>query len=444
VPGEVVLGDVCSFTVDHEQSNRNTVQEVEWTTDFANVTRARIEFGLAGGELGMTAPVDLEELDEPTYLVGMKADRDYAFRIVAESEAGTCTSSELSFTTGSLPDGLPLITKAVSKPGASQGFIVTTPGVDPDFAGQARDLPSAYIFDTDGDLVWWIDEVVFDAVHAQLSWDAKHVWFFSRNSAQPDFWNVVEAPWHGIFFYPEGVGFAPYDFAVFPNDGVAAPHPEVSTDPPSYVELRSTEFGRGYFVLSDLSELYDAEEGGFRPTAVRYQPEDDTVTFGDSLLGGFIKVTHAGDLVWQLGGSSPKGDSFALEGIEQWADNNGYHLTSDGRLLFFNNTSVGAGGDPASRVVELQLDEENWTATKTWEYQDDAMYSADLGDVQRLPNGNVLITYSMLGVMREVTPSGEIVQEFDNSHSFATRAGRGWALFGYAEFRTSLYGPPLR
>ena len=83
-------------------------------------------------------------------------------------------------------------------------------------------------------------------------------------------------------------------------------------------------------------------------------------------------------------------------------------------------------------MFELELDEADWAATKTWEYVPDGTNTGILGDVQRLPNGNVLVTYSAQGVIQEVTPKGDVVQSF---------AG---VSFGYAEFRTSLYGPPLR
>ena len=56
-----------------------------------------------------------------------------------------------------------------------------------------------------------------------------------------------------------------------------------------------------------------------------------------------------------------------------------------------------------------------------------------LGDAQRLPNGNTLVVYSDTGEMREVTPDGEVVQRLTAPHTF-----------GYAKFRETLYGPPLR
>jgi hypothetical protein len=86
-----------------------------------------------------------------------------------------------------------------------------------------------------------------------------------------------------------------------------------------------------------------------------------------------------------------------------------------------------------SAVIELALDETGQTATKTWQYQN-GMNSSILGDAQRLPNGNVLVTFSHVGLMQEITPSGTVVQEFKSLI----------LSFGYADFRPSLYGPPPR
>jgi hypothetical protein len=50
--------------------------------------------------------------------------------------------------------------------------------------------------------------------------------------------------------------------------------------------------------------------------------------------------------------------------------------------------------------------------------------------VQRLPNGNTLITYSNGGTIVELDPQDNIVARFT--------AGS----LGYSQFRETLYGPP--
>jgi len=54
-----------------------------------------------------------------------------------------------------------------------------------------------------------------------------------------------------------------------------------------------------------------------------------------------------------------------------------------------------------------------------------------LGDVQRLPNGNTVVTYSNGGVILELDASWNTVQTLKGG-------------FGYADWRQTLYGPPER
>ena len=77
-------------------------------------------------------------------------------------------------------------------------------------------------------------------------------------------------------------------------------------------------------------------------------------------------------------------------------------MTEDGHFLFFNNLAEDSSGNLVSKAFELVLDEANWTATKAWEAT--GSLSRQLGDVQRLPNGNVLVTYSNMARNRGAEP----------------------------------------
>ncbi len=143
----------------------------------------------------------------------------------------------------------------------------------------------------------------------------------------------------------------------------------------------------------------------------------------DDSHGMFVKFKRNGTLVWQLGGTNPLGKSFKLVGLTQWTRNHGHHLTPDGRFLFFNNDGV--TGTDAAAVWEVMLDETAGTATKTFEYHFTAQGRAvALGDVERSPNGNALLTHTG-AFMVEVDRSGAVVQSFVNMSS-----GYGFADFG--------------
>jgi len=70
------------------------------------------------------------------------------------------------------------------------------------------------------------------------------------------------------------------------------------------------------------------------------------------------------------------------------------------------------------------------TATKILGYTASGATSNVLGDIQRLPNGNYLVTFSTSGQIHEISPSGTLVAKFTANS------------FGYSEFRESLYGQP--
>jgi hypothetical protein len=101
--------------------------------------------------------------------------------------------------------------------------------------------------------------------------------------------------------------------------------------------------------------------------------------------------------------------SLVLEG--SWKHQHDAHLQDDGRIFFFDNE-----GEPqASRILELAPP--RWDIA--WSYSGDpptSFYSKLQGTVQRLPNGNTLITESARGRVVEVDRRKKIVWEFVSPH----------------------------
>jgi outer membrane protein assembly factor BamB len=84
----------------------------------------------------------------------------------------------------------------------------------------------------------------------------------------------------------------------------------------------------------------------------------------------------------------------------------------DGRLLLFDNRGL----DPwRSRVIEL----DPASGEIAWSYAgspERPFFSQTCGAVERLPNGNTLVSESDAGRAFELAPDGAIVWEFDNPH----------------------------
>src|SRR5699024_6447040 len=87
-------------------------------------------------------------------------------------------------------------------------------------------------------------------------------------------------------------------------------------------------------------------------------------------------------------------------------------LLANGDILMFDNWGH-FETDNLSRV--LQFDPDNMAVTWTYHGNDEDPLSSKIRSaVQRLPNGNTLITVSNPGRLVEVTPDGDIVWEYIN------------------------------
>ncbi len=405
---------VCTIAADYEISEAiPTVGIVTWSAN-ADVTSAHIEFGLEGSANVMEAPVDLAEPGYRTLLLGMKQASNYVFRIVAETSSGTCVSRDYTLATGTLA-GAPSITRTGSE--GSRGFIVTTTGIG--VAGSSGRSIS-YIFDTDGDVVW-LAAAPSQASRARMSWDGKHMWAAALNNmGSTDSGEMRRVSMDGLDIENDvpGLSGAHHDFTVTP-DGVAAI--VFNSSGCSGIVERSND-GTITTLVADVSTIY-TPNGDCHTNYLRYYESDDTFTVSDRNPNLFVKIARDGTLLWQFGGTSPLDASFSV--AESWRVNHGHDLGDNGRFVFFNN------GDPGTaRVLEFQLNGSNMTASRRWTYSP-GMSSSTLGDVQRLPEGHYLVTFSSTGIIHEIDSSQRLAQSF-----------RVQGL-GYAEFRRNLYGPPV-
>ncbi len=416
----------CTFDVSHELSSAiGTVGIVTWGADIA-VESATIEFGIAGQEPTMSAPVDLQEPEYRTLLLGMKGSTDYEFRIVASGGGQTCTSDVFSLTTDPVPNSVPRINVTKdNESAATKGFIVTSAGL-----GNFGGVPGAgggggspmFIFDTDGDIVWWA-EAPSNASRARMDWEGKNMYVMTLNYPESG-GQVRRVSMDGLDVdgNVSGLGNTHHDFTVAPGGIVTAITWEGGCN--SIVE-RSPD-GSLNTIVQSVEALYEPGGGlgggGFEchGNAITYQPETDTYVLSDRNPNLFVKFDRQGNLIWQFGGNNPKGTH--IQG--SWSVNHGHHLLPDGTFVFFNNE----GGNP-SPIKEYKLDEAASTAMMIWEYNGNRG-SATLGDVQRLPNGNTFVTYSNGGTIVEVDAGKNVLQSFSTDS------------LGYVVFRESLYGPP--
>jgi hypothetical protein len=391
-----------------------TVGIVNWSTDLPNVDSAYIEFGLVETGPTMVAPVDLSAPAYRTLLLGMKQGRQYVYRVVASTGTETCTSEERMLTAGMLP-AAPTVTRQVLMPQAvSAGFIVTS-------NRNAGNGGSAMIFDMDGDVVWFVPAPASTS-RARMSYEGTDMWMLDLNVRNGG-GEMRRVSMDGLEVENDASGLADahHDFTVLPGGIVATAIWIGSGTEADNALIERAPDGTVTTVVENVDTLY-ASASGYHCNSIHYHPSDGTYTIGDRNPDAFVKVTRQGELLWQFGGSDPIGHHFPAT----WSVNHGHHVLPNGNVLFYNN-----GNSGSSMVREYALNEATWTATLVWDYPT-SLRSPTLGDAQRLPNGNTLVTNSNGGLIEEVDPAGNVVQTF--------MAGG----MGYADFRESLYGPPPR
>ena len=200
-----------------------TVGIVTFTTNLTGITGAQVRFGLASTGPTLTAPVDLTQPDYRTLLLGMKASSAYVFRIVATSDAGTCTSQDYPLTTGPVPASVPMVTTTIMDAAAhARGFIITV----------ASGI--VLIIDADGAPVWWTPAV--GALRAHMSWEGKDMYTLAPR-------NVARISMEGTNAQNNlsGLANAHHDFTAIPG-GIAVLLMTGSTAAANSVVERSTDW----------------------------------------------------------------------------------------------------------------------------------------------------------------------------------------------------------
>lgn len=146
-----------------------------------------------------------------------------------------------------------------------------------------------------------------------------------------------------------------------------------------------------YYRLNSIQVLPDTPLG---KQDARFQSGNWLISFRHGSMM-FILDRETRAIVWKCIASDIEG------GIE------GQHaptLLANGRILLFDNGRYRGG----SRVIEI----DPVTLKIVWEYRADGFYTLSQGYVQRLPNGNTLVTESERGRVFEVTPEKRIVWEY--------------------------------
>lgn len=145
-----------------------------------------------------------------------------------------------------------------------------------------------------------------------------------------------------------------------------------------------------------------------------------------------------GEIIWRFGGVQSdftflNDYPFSQQHCIKSLGNNKYLLFDNG-----NQSDLYTGGIRRSRGVEYELNLNDYTATKTWDYvHPDSLFTPSIGSIQRLDNGNTLINFgnnqqiNRGSVITEVTETNEVVFEIEmaNGHNIYCANKADWNFY---------------
>lgn len=417
-----------------------------------------VEYGV-DGNLDQRTP--REGTSNTASLVGLKSGRDYTFRVVVETPAGERVESEVGeVRVDAPPSELPTFTIGEDERDAQSpdGVMLTSLLQDGD----------AWVIaiDRDGDYVWAVQaDAGINVPGVRVNDDATGV-IYTQNARQGSgneaVSGIVHQPFDGAPRTLTATDDAHHDALQLPDGRIAFlreyTEPDVSIEGGETVDLgvdavAHAEEGlldpRAATTIFDFRAHYPAEPwrvcrhfddvamgGGadwVHANSLLYEPDSDTLLVNSRNFDALLALDpDSGEPLWQLGGrygefTDVDGDTIGTgEGAWQvdgpnrtwWSHGHLSHLWADGFVMFDN----GYHHTPTvSRVVEYAVDVPGRTIRKVWEFESEAgEFDPLLGDVRKLDNGNYLVSWTLQGMVTEITPEGVVVWRASASIGNAT------------------------
>jgi hypothetical protein len=357
----------------------------------------------------------------------MKAGgRTYHFRVVAKSGGEVCTGQDNTLPpTGDPPTSLPQLTFTPAKAsGLDSGFLVFET-LKQTFGTGVPDSP-VYIVDADGEFVWWYTKTgIIDVGRVRQSYDGKYMWIAAVNVLSGTS-RIIRIKMDGTDetdFTKDFAGLN-HDFSVRSDETIAF----IAYGSNNCDDIKERSPNGTVTTIINSGTAVGAT--ACHCNAINYDRNDDTIVFSELDSSSFVKVARdTKKVVWLM--SSQNSGKATITGLS-WKNEHGFHIIDATHFLFFNNNT---GPNSTAIEAELSLSAGKGTAKQVWSYASNLTVQI-LGDVQRLANGNTLVTFSTAGEIREVNASGTVLQTIKS-------VGSG-SLFGFADKRKSLYGAPPR
>ncbi|MCA9488470.1 MAG: aryl-sulfate sulfotransferase [Myxococcales bacterium] len=375
-----------------------------------------------------STPADTASTDHDLRLLGLKAGGSYQVRAVADTGAGTLASAWVPLEVASAPAEIPSFEQVAFDPARtnqSRFFVMT----------YLLSQPLAVIFDQDGDVVWWIREPTgrkWGALRPSL--DGTAILSYADGPMDTDD-AIVRTPLGAMSASERTttpIGDGHHDFTELPGGRLAflthhylgMPFP--GPDPVPVKVGVIMEIEEGALSSDDAVVRYDPTihnaaaitplcehmlpEGGElfydwdHTNSLMYDAADDTFVTNMRNVDQLLKIDRmTGAVLWRLGG--PDSD-YTITAPGTWFDHGHFSQWGGDRFAMFSN-ELHHG---ASRAVVYEVDHVNHRVTPVVDLDEpNGAQIPVLGDVDELPNGNVLVSWGKSALLDELTPSGELV-----------------------------------
>ena len=416
-PGCETRGEPCEFILGKNEvsSKIPTVGVVEWSLVGAAPSSARIVYALdhaapsilnRGGEAPVR-PRRRRTIEPCSWVSSNRATtRSTSRRSATDRRASAPTTSSPR---PAASRRSPAVTVNVSQPGKRDpGFIVTSSGTS---------VPnSAFIIDADGEIVWY-----FDGPRARRarSWTTR----------------ARTCGWSLSTLINEGGEMR--SVSMDGEQGTARRRRARHRAPRLHCDARRQDRGAhrgGCPAIDTESDLVIRSPDGtvatpftiggnlyvsdtFHANAIHYIPADDSFTIADRNPNVFVKVSATGALEWQLGGQCDGAPPVTGAPLRTGRSFTGTTCSKTERSWCSTTRTR-----TPSHVFEFKLNATPSSFAATLVRTTRAISRADtMGDVQRLPGGNTLVTYSTDGRSSSSIRAGTRCRPFRRAS--AIRAG---------------------
>ena len=435
---------ITEFSVNPHGSNALMVQAKVNTTTSSSVV---IEIASSGIATKATAASEMSTAHDIT-VVGLRPETQYQFTAFITNQAGeTITSETQSFMTPALPFNLPDLELKVSSDSSYPGItIFSVADEDARFIGvDEAGIPVWYLHNNDVPMINNSPAIKHLGDGRLMLMLRGEVWVIDIEGNILSSYQLPNYHHEATILSNGNIAILVDEFDDSSGNKVKGDRIEEYSPTGNLVwqwsSFEHLDTNRFPGALSTRTDTNGAIEWS-HSNAIHEQQDDGSLLLSVRSQSWVVNIDRSsGDINWILGSAegttkaSLQDKFITLESGSWMSAQHTPMRTSNGDYLIYDNRNEAelAGIDNNSRAVRYRVNSTTMTATQVWEHIVDK-YTQSLGDVDELPNGNILIAAGGPGsnddaYLLEVTAAqpSQVVWELNVKHDKVYRAERiGW------------------